>query len=524
MALRSESLRITMDALITAEAWEDLVSFIQGNWTELLAQDPMSAREALEALPDEVLVAHPRASLAKGYLDRIAPGDHAHTMRFRKATPAGPPRGVFDELVQLSIRATARRASGEYDAAEKMASEARELLDAAESSDREQMQQALPEMTYAWGYVRELAGDLDGARREFVDSYDIALMIDDQMGRARAAGALAWVDALAGRNTEARAWLARLPEIGDAWWAGRSIVPAQLAEVMLLIGTFEFDEARRVLAQIDLRPARERWPAHKLLSALLVGSHVDAVTLLAEIDAASADMPDERAERGEGAAFLAIARHRLLSKMGSQSAARLELNGAVVPPASLGAKMIELWKIADDARSGRAERVERAATALTLSPAVSPWVMVAALALKAGAESSLGVPTASRTWESAVALASREHLYSALAVGDGREIPTLMQSSSESLPPEIAAHILRTAGSRVHDPFLSLTPREHVVLAARLRGLTVGETAEAVFVSVNTVKTQLRTVYRKIGVTTFSQLKRAASMHGYIPLPQDDGG
>lgn len=522
VALSSETLRNTIDALIAAAAWDDLIDVMQGNWTELLAQDPAAVRQVMDVMPDAVLVANPRISLAKNYLDRIAPGDHTHTTRFRKATPAGPPRSVFDALVQLSIRATARRANGEYDIAEKMVREARELLDGAGSSDREQMQQALPEMTYAWGYVRELAGDLDGARREFVDSYDIALMIDDQMGRARAAGALAWVDALAGRNAEARHWLARLPEVGDAWWAGRSVVPAQLAEALLLLGTFEVEDARRILDRVDLRPARERWPAHKLLRALLVGSPADAVTMLAEIDAAAADMPDERAERGEGAVFLAVARHRLLVLMGSQSAARQELDGLVVPHTSFAAKMLEIWKIADDARSGRVERAERAATLLTLSSAASPWVMIAALALKAGAESSLGLPTASRTWELAVALANRERLYGPLSFGDGRAIRRLMAGDSGSIPQDIAEQILRIAESRAYDPFLTLSPREQVVLAARLRGLTIEETAQSVFVSVNTVKTQLRALYRKVGVTTFAELQRAAILHGYVPLPSGD--
>lgn len=519
---RPESARRALEDLIAGEAWAELIDFVQGNWTDLLAHDPTLVRQALEALPEAVLIAHPRASLAKNYLDRIVPGVDTHTTRFRQATPAGPPRNVFDTLVQLSIRATARRANGEYEVAEKMAGEARDVLDRADSSDREQLQQALPEMTYAWGYVRELAGDLDGARREFVDSYDIAVMIADDMGRARAAGALAWIDALAGRNQEARQWLGRLPEIGDAWWAGRSVVPAQLAQALILIGTFDVHAARQILDQVDLAHARERWPAHKFLSALVVDSPAEAITALAEIDAAAAAMPDERAERGEGAAFLALARHRLRRRMGSQSAARLELDGVIVSPRSLAAKMIELWKIADDARSGRVERVLRSASALALSSSTSPWVTIAALALKAGAESSLGVPTASRTWELAVALADREGLYSALALGDGRELRALMDRSSTTIPQNMAERLLHIVGSRAPDPFTSLSSREYVVLDARLRGLTIEETAKAAFVSVNTVKSQLRTLYRKLGVASLQELRHAAILHDYVPSPPGD--
>ncbi|RMI12867.1 helix-turn-helix domain-containing protein [Cellulomonas triticagri] len=47
-----------------------------------------------------------------------------------------------------------------------------------------------------------------------------------------------------------------------------------------------------------------------------------------------------------------------------------------------------------------------------------------------------------------------------------------------------------------------LTPRERVVLAELGEDVTLDDVARRLWVSRNTVKTQLRSVYRKIGATT----------------------
>jgi LuxR family transcriptional regulator of spore coat protein len=55
----------------------------------------------------------------------------------------------------------------------------------------------------------------------------------------------------------------------------------------------------------------------------------------------------------------------------------------------------------------------------------------------------------------------------------------------------------RTSTADVH-----LTPRERVVLAELAEDVTLEEIAARLWVSRNTVKSQLRTAYRKIGVST----------------------
>ncbi|MBD8059155.1 response regulator transcription factor [Cellulomonas sp. JH27-2] len=60
----------------------------------------------------------------------------------------------------------------------------------------------------------------------------------------------------------------------------------------------------------------------------------------------------------------------------------------------------------------------------------------------------------------------------------------------------------------------SLTRRERVVLAELGEDVTLEEIATRLFVTRNTVKSQVRSVYRKIGVSTRSEAVAWAIEHG----------
>ena len=60
----------------------------------------------------------------------------------------------------------------------------------------------------------------------------------------------------------------------------------------------------------------------------------------------------------------------------------------------------------------------------------------------------------------------------------------------------------------------ALTRRERVVLAELAEDVTLEEIATRLFVTRNTVKSQVRSVYRKIGVSTRSEAGAWAVEHG----------
>jgi len=68
---------------------------------------------------------------------------------------------------------------------------------------------------------------------------------------------------------------------------------------------------------------------------------------------------------------------------------------------------------------------------------------------------------------------------------------------------------------------LGLSPREAEVIALIARGLSNQEVADSIFLSVNSVKTYIRTAYRKIGVQRRGQAVLWALQHGFASDPED---
>jgi two-component system, NarL family, response regulator LiaR len=66
-------------------------------------------------------------------------------------------------------------------------------------------------------------------------------------------------------------------------------------------------------------------------------------------------------------------------------------------------------------------------------------------------------------------------------------------------------------------PTHHLSTRESQILALIVRGLSNQEIAETAFLSINSVKTYIRTAYRKMGVTRRSQAVVWAMQHGFEP-------
>ena len=88
--------------------------------------------------------------------------------------------------------------------------------------------------------------------------------------------------------------------------------------------------------------------------------------------------------------------------------------------------------------------------------------------------------------------------------------------------------VVRTNTERAPDPVpvagadwpgqaAGLSPRESEVLAFITQGLSNQEIAQTIYLSINSVKTYIRTAYRKIGVASRSQAVGWGMQHGFEP-------
>ncbi|GAA2237061.1 LuxR C-terminal-related transcriptional regulator [Herbiconiux moechotypicola] len=514
-----------LDRLVTEGRWDAVVAILDHRWGEVLSADPEAVKRAVNALPASVLEANPRWSLAANYVNRFVSNGQTPTTIFRGTSPTPEPVSLLDLLAGLTSKIAERRARGRYSDAVEAAAEARSLLDEADDTSRTSLRQALPEIAFQWGMAWEYAGDSKRAAQEYAESYDSAVAIDHRLATASAAGALAWLHAIAGRNIQARQWLDRLPPVGEEWWGNRAAVTARFARTQLLVDEFRLSEARAEAATISLRGVPERWPAQKYLLALIEDDPAVCLDLLTQIDSSAATLPADAVSQGAWSPFVAIARSVLLGRLGNWAAAREALDTIHLDErgTEFGALHIRLWKAAAALVTGDVARARRNSSTLIGQSTASPRVLVGALAVSAVAARRSGdEETAATHLDMAVALAAQHRLFAPLTVVPPAELRDLVVAAGATLPADVESALFTDDAAVVSDPdpFLGLTPRELAVVRSMVARSSVDEVSTELFVSRNTIKSQLRSAYRKLGVGSKAALEELALRHGYAPADE----
>jgi DNA-binding NarL/FixJ family response regulator len=122
---------------------------------------------------------------------------------------------------------------------------------------------------------------------------------------------------------------------------------------------------------------------------------------------------------------------------------------------------------------------------------------------------ALGVPRVALTWDPSLRTAARARELGAVAV-----LPLSVRALD--LVRTLEAVRDRPAEAPRREPVVLglLSPREADVVSGICRGLSNAEIAEELFLSVNSVKTYIRTAYRKMGVGSRSQAVLWGFRHG----------
>jgi DNA-binding NarL/FixJ family response regulator len=133
--------------------------------------------------------------------------------------------------------------------------------------------------------------------------------------------------------------------------------------------------------------------------------------------------------------------------------------------------------------------------------------VTAARCIHAGALAVLGKGTSTDTLVEAIA-------------GAAADLPLLDDSTRYELAAELRSEERRRTNRLA--PFERLTPREREVLAMMCDGLNAAEMAEASYVSLATVRSQIRAVLLKLGVGTQLAAVAAAHRAGWVGRPASD--
>ncbi|MBK0420103.1 hypothetical protein JD276_13785 [Leucobacter sp. CSA1] len=509
--------------------WTFASRVVRMHWNDLLRNHGPQLRELFRGTPLSVLRTHPFLTmlLALEYnrtgrsrlraLEYFALARYAARKQRASASRA-------DRAVLRAIETASLRVSGRFDAALGPAVEGYETLLAMSPSDRDDLGRTEPTLLNQYGTTFVYAGLDEEALAAFSRSTAVGEargLTGGLQGLALSAGTLA----IAGDGPEARALLEQASRLEwpDGWLTGYmgSFIP--LAEAMLALEAFDADAAERHLRSLDPhRETIEHWPllAHADALVSLLRGEVDQARfrLQAEITSQNrrrAVAPETLARLGRTSSLIELA-------AGNPHAAEKALGKRQSAGGAVGRARISLVR-------DRPEEALRLLLAAERHPArarPSSRRIAEDLALRAGAMALLGNEERAVTATRAAFEFLRER----------RQGMALAMVPPKAL--DAVFSLVERAGLAVHDAHLSrgrvpgiiastrpksaFTPRELALIETLPRTRTNTELAQALSISLNTVKTQLRGLYRKLGVGTRAEALAALAAMGFTSADPDD--
>ncbi|MFB2580981.1 LuxR C-terminal-related transcriptional regulator [Herbiconiux sp. P15] len=496
---------------IEAQVWDDVIGVVEQHWGELVQHRQDLLVEAINSLPAEVLAGNPRLSAAKDYVNYLPANSDGRPIRFQHTVTA-PPTGLLDVLADLTSRSVSARFQGNTAESVAIVREAHTTI--AEVSDEAlaAIRPVLPDIRLQWAISLELGGELIDATRAYERSFDEAVTFKNPRIAVEAAGTIALNYALAGNRGAAEQWLARRPELHVE--APDTVQTAgELARALLAVNDLRFDDARAALeAAPSVTVAPETWAQRLFVESVLARASGQARQQLARVGSTQATQPEKLRSNGLNGWLTAMATAELQLSLGDvASAVRsiARLRAIDLPSVTDPVRVLRAWAAL---RQGDArEALVLAAPGLS-QPSTSPRITVELLAVVAAANLRLDQPEeADRHFAACLDLLVSEGLPIVLLRLTTEERAALLPRYEEQLPPRVVRELAGLLDVGTAPSSVQLSERERVVLRHLVQGHSVPEIATAEHVSPNTVKTQVKAVYRKLGVADRDGAHRAVA-------------
>ena len=500
--------------------WALLAALAQRHFRTLMRLHRREWRDLVAAVPLDRLRRHPvLGAVALQLLNaESAPTDRLRALATVLVSSLAPvrDRGTrVDRIWRNASALAAERISGRYAAASATAERLVTLIAALDLHELDEVGEFLPLLYVQIGTTRLYGGDPIGAVEPLSEA--IRSSADAPWSELHARSLLALTSALRGELRDAQRQTAHLDEFCtiSGWRGTYSASGYHLARAMLRIEEGDAPRARTELRLLDRHfDTIEHWPLILRIDALAALTEGSAA-------AAAAALPDRIRHRSRRAgtsaamrAMLTATHTELLLAAGELRSAERVLRRsdyADSPVVLLSAARVAL--AADD--DGRALTL----SSRLLGPAgSSPRLASGSLLVRAVAHHRSGRQTeAAVALTQAVGILHAEGLHTPLALLPRRpllELRDLLTATDRA----VLDTLLGETPDRIPEtpPAVRLTEREVAVLVELTRSSSVQTISEALYVSPNTVKTQLRSLYRKLGATSRDEALVAASAEGLL--------
>lgn len=513
-----------IELIVAAQArgdWDAVTQGVEQHWSSLLWTSRSAMREVVNALPDAVLQAQPRWSAARQYLN-FAPDDgRVRPVRFDfEAAQPNEAGALIDDLAELTGRTAHERSHGRFRAAATIAVTAIEAIKQAASAELKTLRPLLPGLRIQWATSLLFAGDVREALAEFESAYGDAVEFDSDRMATAAAGSIALIHSVTGDLVSARSWLKRQPTalsggpdragIGAPGFEGGSAdaatVMGVLAAANLAIDELKVDEARAWLARDPGdEVAPEQWALRLGVASRLEVLSGDPLAQSLRNRAAVLARPARLVEHGLNAWALRF------SDVGIRIALN-DVRGATEALAVLeaddgefhrqAALIARVWKLVRAGEHVQAVAVMESVPTEQRSLRVGMELLAAAtiIHLRAGAKAR-----AAELFRTLTTMVSEQGFNGVLMRFGDEDYEALCASSGVRLPVRQLRRALASAPDAnvpTAAPEIRLTERERVVLRHLLQSRKLNDIAAAEHLSPNTIKSQLRSLFKKLGVSS----------------------
>jgi LuxR family transcriptional regulator, maltose regulon positive regulatory protein len=504
-----------------AHDWSRVTDIIDAAWRRLLAGPNDVLYRALLELPLEEARRSPRVLAVRDAKLRV-PDDFVLDASRLPSDPddlrAIGRRDNAADVVDTGLALLmALRRRGAFDRASGYADRLLQITEAAHEAHPSDVAPLSPIVQLQAGVTLMLAGDLSSAILPIKTAYDQAQLNPEAHVDAEAAGRLALLLAMIGVNPEARVWLEHGPpagEVGDSRFLPRGRAACDAARLLLASDALDLAAAAAANADLIRQTGRDEFWAF----------HLCARAQYALVNGTAADMLDhlDRGRRihhewlGRGAvapSLLAVTEADLHLALGRGNLAEATLDTV---PADVPAARVPRARLA--LLSGRPEAALQLSYDSAWERAASARNRLELTLIRAVAAHRLGeTGTAQPAIRRAIDTARATDRISAFATVPRDDLELLADAAPELTwlltEPRLAAQREIFPAEVTH---IDLTEREREVLADLADGLTVQEIADKSVLSYNTVRTQQRSLYRKLGTSDRAEVIALARRWGLL--------
>ncbi|WP_277371122.1 LuxR C-terminal-related transcriptional regulator [Rhodococcus rhodochrous] len=485
---------------VEAGDWETAVAIVEESWARMVDSSFDVLVKVLRQIPDRELDDHPSVQAGRALFTQML-DEHSILHASLPTDPdelaeLGKTRGAAQAVYVATVQTLTLRVSGEFGEAARLTLLLRPLVHSILEHRPDDLGPQLPLLRVQWAITLQLAGYLTESttvfRRAYRGAYaaSIAFVIQNAAGSS----ALNW--AVTGDNPRAREWLRTESnaEPTEGRWGEMVKVGGRVASTLVHLDSLELDRAAGYLDELGVpRVSEELWgfvAYGRAYYNLTTGNAYDGLTELHRLIASHHDLFDRGAF---SRILLGAAEIDLQLALGNGNLAR-----ALTEESPQNHPMLVVTNARVELFTGHPDVALKKLKRVPWTECGFPRAHLEALLVEASAHLDLDEKDAAvRSWQRACTLAE--------ALGNRRAFTTLAQGVARRLA-ELGGPTVpgEPIGSVFTEPVthVELSRRETDVLELLALGSTHADIAKKLFVSHNTIKTQLRSIYRKLGVHT----------------------